>query len=98
MSMGLVVAAWTYRGRSGPTTSCGRLHMTRDEALKEIDQLCGTAERGVISQQEIRCPDMKEAARILSLSCDRIRKRDPLYGNVRRTGLLSPPPGLVPPG
>ena len=71
--------------------------MTREEALKELDQLSRAVKSGPISQPEVLCPEMKAAARILSIAFERVRKRDSLYGNIRRTGALSPPPGRVPP-
>ena len=71
--------------------------MTREEALKELDQLSRAVKAGPVSQQEVLYPEMREAARILSVAFERVRKRDPLCGNIRRTGALSPPPGRVPP-
>ena len=69
--------------------------MTSEEALKELDQL--TVKSGPVSEQEVLCTEIREAARILSIAFERVRKRDPLYGNIRRTGALSPPPGRLPP-
>ena len=75
-----------------------KFDMTREEALKELDELSRAVKSGPVSQQEVLCrQEMKEAARILSVAFERVRKRDPLYGNIRRTGALSPPPGRVPP-
>jgi hypothetical protein len=71
--------------------------MTREEALTELDQLSRAVKSEPISQPEVLCPEMKAAARILSIAFERLRKRDPLYGNIRRIGALSPPPGRVPP-
>ena len=71
--------------------------MTREEALKELDQLSRAVKSGPVSEQEVLCPEMKTATRILSIVFERVRKRDPLYGNIRRTGALSPPPGRLPP-
>jgi len=71
--------------------------VTRDEALEEIKQLSEGKKSAPVSQQEVLCPEMKAAARVLSLAFDRIRKHDPLYGRRRHTGGLAPPPGLVPP-
>jgi hypothetical protein len=67
--------------------------MTREEALNELDQLSRVVKAGLVSQQEVLCEEMKKAARILSIAFESVRKRDPLYGNIRRTGVLSPPPG-----
>ena len=71
--------------------------MTLEEALKELDQLSRAVKSGPVSQREVLCPEMREAVRILSVAFERLRKRDPLYGNIRKTGALSPPPGRVPP-
>ena len=71
--------------------------MTREEALKELDQLSQAVKSGPVSEREVLCQEMNEAARILSMAFERARKRDPLYGNIRRTGALSPSPGRVPP-
>ena len=54
--------------------------MTREEALKELNQLSRAVKAGPISQPEVLCPEMKAAARILSIVLERVRKRDPLYG------------------
>ena len=72
--------------------------MTREEALKELDQLSRAVKSGPVSQREVLCEEMREATRILSVAFEHVRKRDPLYGNIRRrSGALSPPPGRVPP-
>ena len=71
--------------------------MTREEALNELDQLSRAVKSGPISEPEVLCPEMRAAARILSIALERVKKRDPLYGNIRRAGALSPPPGRVPP-
>ena len=71
--------------------------MTREEALKELDQLSRAVKSGPVSEQEVLCPEMKTATRILSIVFERLRKPDPLYGNMRLTGALPPPPGRMPP-
>jgi hypothetical protein len=71
--------------------------MTSEEALKEPDQLGRAVKSGPISEREVLCPEMREATRILSVAFERVKKRDPLYGNIRRSGALSPPHGRVPP-
>ena len=71
--------------------------MTLEEALKELDQLSRAVKSGPVSEQEVLCPEMKTATRILSIVFERLRKPDPLYGNLRITGALPPPPGRMPP-
>ena len=42
--------------------------MTREEALKELDELNRAVKSGPVSEQEVLCrQEMKEAARILSV-------------------------------
>jgi hypothetical protein len=71
--------------------------MTREEALKELDQLSPAANSGPVSPPEVVCEEMRDAARILSIAFESVRKGGPLYANIRRIGALSPPPGRVPP-
>src|SRR5215831_14507766 len=40
--------------------------MTREEALKELDQLSRAVKSGPVSQAEVLCPEMRAAARTLS--------------------------------
>jgi hypothetical protein len=40
--------------------------MTREEALKELDQLSQAVKSGPVLEREVLCPEMREAARILS--------------------------------
>ena len=54
--------------------------MTREEALKELDQLSRAVQAGPVSEREVRCEEMKKAAQILSIAFAHMRKRDPLYG------------------
>jgi hypothetical protein len=44
--------------------------MSREEALKELDELSRVVKSGPVPQQEVLCPEMKEAARILSVAFD----------------------------
>ena len=71
--------------------------MTREEALKELDQLSRAVKASPVSQREVLCPEMREAARIQSVAFERVRKRNPLYGNIRRTGLCHRRPGVCHP-
>lgn len=73
--------------------------MTLDEALKQLNELGRTADQpSPVSQEEVLCPDTQEAVRILAVAYDRARRRDPLYGERRRSATLPPPPGRVLPG
>jgi hypothetical protein len=93
-----VNAALPYtRKFSRPASHCRRFAMTREEALKELDQLSRAVKSGPVSQREVLCQEMREAARILSVAFERLRKREPLYGNIRRSGFYHRRPGVCRP-
>jgi hypothetical protein len=69
--------------------------MTLDDALRQIEELGRIQSSSPVSQQEVLCPETQAAVRILAAAYDRVRKRDPLYGDRRRAGALPPPPGRV---
>lgn len=69
--------------------------MTLDDALLQIEKLGRVRNSSPVSQQEVLCPEMQAAVRILAAAYDRVRKRDPLNGDRRRAGGLPPPPGRV---
>ena len=73
--------------------------MTINEALADIDRLNQVGDnQHSVSQEEIKCEDTQKAVRLLAEAYDRLRRRDPLYGDRRRFRSLAPPPGSVPPG
>jgi hypothetical protein len=73
--------------------------MTVTEAVAQIEELEKRQQHSAsISQGEVACPEMQAAVRVLATAYERLRKRDPLYGDRRRAGFLSPPPGRVLPG
>jgi hypothetical protein len=73
--------------------------MTVSEALAQIEHLEKQLGKSApISQQEVACPEIQAAVRVLATAYERVRKHDPLYGDRRRAGFLSPPPGRVLPG
>jgi hypothetical protein len=51
--------------------------MTREEALKELDQLSRAVKPGPVSEREVPCPEMKTARRILSIVFDTREKARP---------------------
>jgi hypothetical protein len=70
--------------------------LTIDEALKQLNEFGRVGDDpSPVSQEEVRCPDTQEAVRILATAYDRVRRRDPLYGERRRPAVLPPPPGRV---
>jgi hypothetical protein len=71
--------------------------MTLNEALAEIEALSRGSSQQPALEEEIKCGDTQRAVRILADAYERLRKRDPLYGDRRRFRLLPPPPGSVPP-
>jgi hypothetical protein len=73
--------------------------MTLDEALASIDRLSRIGcNNHSISREEVTCADTQQAVRLLAEAYDHLRRRDPLYGDRRRSRCLAPPPGSVPPG
>ena len=73
--------------------------MTLDEALKQLNELGRTGDDpSPVLQEEVLCPDTQEAVRFLAAAYERVRRRDPLYGDRRRAAALPPPPGRVLPG
>jgi len=54
--------------------------MTREEALKELDQLSRAVKSGPVSQAEVLCPEMRAAARTLS----GLRTREKAPSTVRK--------------
>jgi len=72
--------------------------MTLDEALAQIEELGRASKSAPVSQKEALCPETQAAVRILAAAYERVRKRDPLYGDRRRAVALPPPPGRVLPG
>ena len=68
--------------------------MTLDEAWHQIDRLGRPDGSAPVSQQEVLCPETQVALRILSAAYERVQKRDPLYGESRRTGVLRLRPGV----
>jgi hypothetical protein len=71
--------------------------MTLAEALGQIEELGRGSDSSRVSQKEVLCPETQAAVRILAEAYERVRSRDPLYGD-RRRGALPPPPGRVLPG
>jgi hypothetical protein len=71
--------------------------MTLDEALAQIEELGRGCSSAPVSQKEALCPETQTAVRILAAAYERVRKRDPLYGDRRWAGALLPPPARVPP-
>ena len=72
--------------------------MALAEALAQIDELGRGCSAAPVSQKEVLCPEMQAAVRILAAAYERVRKRDPLYGDRRRPSALPPPPARVLPG
>jgi hypothetical protein len=73
--------------------------MTLAQALAQIDELSRLATGSApVFQKEALCPETVFAVRILAAAYERVRPRDPLYGERRRAGALPPPPGRVLPG
>ena len=71
--------------------------MTLNEALADIETVSPGGCNQPTSQEEIACADTQQAIRLLAYAYEHIRNRDPLYGDRRRSRLLGPPPGSVPP-
>jgi len=73
--------------------------LTLDEALEQLNGLGRTGDDpSPVSQEEVLCADTQEAVHILAAAYDRVRRRDPLYGDRRRAAALPPPPGRLLPG
>jgi hypothetical protein len=72
--------------------------MTLAEALSQIERLGRGRRSASISQKEALCPETQAAVRILARAFHQVQKRDPIYGQRRRTGYLAPPAGRVLPG
>ncbi|MCZ2076095.1 MAG: hypothetical protein LC130_13980 [Bryobacterales bacterium] len=72
--------------------------MILSEALLEIEKLGAVDSRALASQEEILCPEIQNAVRIIAAAYDCVRKQDPLYGRRRQAGGLPPPPAHVLPG
>lgn len=72
--------------------------MTLRQALAQIGELSCTSSPAPVSQKEVLCPETQAAVQILAAAYERVRKRDPLYGDRRQAGALPPPPGRVLPG
>jgi hypothetical protein len=72
--------------------------MTLAEALAQIDELGRGCSSAPISQKEVLCTETQAAVRVLARAYHEVQKRDPIYGQPRRTGYLPPPPGRVLPG
>ena len=71
--------------------------MTLNEALADIETVSRGGWNQPTSQEAIACADTQLAVRILADAFEHIRKRGALYGDRRRSRLLGPPPGSVPP-
>ena len=71
--------------------------MTLNEALVDIEAVSRGGCNQTTSQEAIACADTQQAVRLLADVYEQIRNRDPLYGDRRRSRLLGPPPGSVPP-
>ena len=71
--------------------------MTVEEALADIERLGGRLARPPLAQQEIPCRDTQQAVRLLAEAYGHLRKRDPLYADLRWRASLAPPPASVPP-
>jgi hypothetical protein len=72
--------------------------LTLDEVLQQIEKLGRNRNSAPVLQQEVLCPRTQVTVRILAEAYTRVQKRDPLYGDRRRTGALAPPPGRLLPG
>lgn len=71
--------------------------MTLTKALADIETVsCGGCNQPT-SQEAIACADTQQAVRLLAHAYEHLRKREPLYGGRRRSRILGPPPGSVPP-
>ena len=71
--------------------------MTLNEALADIETVSRGGSDQPMSQEAITCADTQQAVRLLAHAYEQLRNRDPLYGDRRRSRLLGPPPGSVPP-
>ena len=71
--------------------------MTLNEALTDIEAVSRGGCNQPTSQEAIACADTQQAVQMLAHAYEHIRNRDPLYGDRRRSRLLGPPPGSVPP-
>ena len=71
--------------------------MTLNETLADIETVSRGGCNQPTSEEEIACADTQQAVRLLAHAYEQIRDRDPLYGDRRRSRLLGPPPGSVPP-
>jgi len=71
--------------------------MTLNEALADIETVSRGGCNQPTSEEAIACGDTQQAVRLLAHAYEHIRNRDPLYGDRRRSRLLGPPPGSVPP-
>jgi hypothetical protein len=72
--------------------------LTVEEALGQLRELGRKGNPSPVSQEEVLCQETQAAVRILAAAYDRVRRKDPLYGERRRAAFLPPPPGRVPPG
>lgn len=72
--------------------------MTLSEALAQIEKLKVPDGLAPASQEEILCPEIQNAVRIIAAAYNCVRKHDPLYGRRRQAGGLPPPPACVLPG
>ena len=71
--------------------------MTLHEALTDIETVSRGGWNQPTSQEAIACTDTQQAVQLLAHAYEHIRDRDPLYRDRRRSRLLGPPPGSVPP-
>ena len=58
--------------------------MTREEAPEELDQLSRAVKAGPVSEREVRCEEMKKAAKSVNETRHRELAIDRVYRNLRR--------------
>lgn len=71
--------------------------MTLNEAVADIESAGRGGSNQPVLREGIICADTQQAVRLLAHAYEHIRNRDPLYRDRRRSRLLGPPPGSVPP-
>ena len=72
--------------------------MTMEEALADIERRSRSGlTLSKVAEQEISCRDTQQAVGLLAEAYEHLRKRDPLYADLRRSASLAPPPASVPP-
>jgi len=69
--------------------------MTLHEALADLETVAPGGSDQPMLREETTCGDTQEAIRLLASAYEYLRKRDPLYGDRRRSRSLEPPPSSV---